>query len=295
MKNSILSPAGRNKNYYSQIGPTPQFKGQLKSILDTASPSPLIKGAEQLARKKLSFDEDDIESSEMPESVSASSVDPKKEIFLSPIKLLQNIEIKSSFKKKLTMDLIEENSSDESDNVNETSAVYRGVLSVYNKGRILPKEQRSSIKDEKIITAESYEESANDLVTETYLGAVSSDESEDNDDDGEDDNIVIEEEKLIGRPVQGYMKRKLMQMQPMLAETRSEDSKQNFNEIYNELKKRKLAVQEGTYESTEKLKGTLTEDVTPDIKVAQKKKFNTVSNNFVKINLKRKSFRKKRR
>ncbi|KAL6928992.1 hypothetical protein ACO0SA_002326 [Hanseniaspora valbyensis] len=106
----------RTQPHQIQIGPTPQLKGQLKSILDTASPSPLSKKQEQLVRKKLVFDQDEIDvlSAERDNSISLIT-SKNKGIFLSPIKLLQTIDIKkpSPLKKRLQMDLLKENSINE--------------------------------------------------------------------------------------------------------------------------------------------------------------------------------------
>ncbi|OBA24907.1 hypothetical protein HANVADRAFT_4278 [Hanseniaspora valbyensis NRRL Y-1626] len=273
----------RTQPHQVQIGPTPQLKGQLKSILDTASPSPLSKKQEQLVRKKLVFDQDEIDvlSAERDDSLSLITA-KNKGIFLSPIKLLQTIDIKkpSPLKKRLQMDLLKENSINEGDEEEEEededdNNTIQGVLSVYNKQRVFPKENLVNTLKETISNEEktsindddnnnnTIENSNIDLLNQHYTNNISSSEDE--------SDIEIEKENIIGKPVQGYMKRRLMEMQPLIMEKQNTNLKEDFNELYHELKRKKLALQEGKYENTDDFKGTLTSDIIPDINSIKKK------------------------
>ena len=301
----------RTQPHQIQIGPTPQLKGQLKSILDTASPSPLSKKQEQLVRKKLVFDQDEIDVLPAEGDNSIPRIRSKnKGIFLSPIKLLQTIDIKkpSPLKKRLQMDLLKENSineehqgDEEEEDDDDDNNTIQGVLSVYNKQRVFPKENLVNTLKETISNEEktplydngnnnnnnTIENSNNDSLNQHYTNNTSSSEDESED----ESDIEIEKENIIGKPVQGYMKRRLMEMQPLIMEKQNTNLKEDFNDLYHELKRKKLALQEGKYESTDDFKGTLTSDIIPDVNSIKKKKYNTVSNNFVKININIKTFK----
>ncbi|XBW37134.1 hypothetical protein QEN19_002712 [Hanseniaspora menglaensis] len=294
MNKDLVSPLTKSKHNLSQIGPTPQLKGQLRSILDAATPSPITKSQHQVARKKLNFEVAESDESVHQHLEHQVLTEPKKEVFLSPIKLLQHIELKklSPLKKKLQMDLIDENSDDE--DFNEDKSCFHGVLSVYKQNRISLKES-IAIEDKETLNKDDDKIAYNEPVSSEHVMDQSSLDYMSDDSNGSDEEIVIEKESFIGKPVQGYMKRRFMEMQPMIQQPQAQSLKEEFNEVYQELKRKKAAVKEGTYQPSEEFKGMLTDDITPHVKLKQNKKYNTVSTNFVKINLKRKSFKKRRK
>lgn len=293
MKYNAVSPINKRQMHNLQIGPTPQIKGQLKSILDTASPSPLSKIHDKKVKRKLVFDSVEEEISEN-QNLSLQASHSNVDIFLSPIKLLETIDIKktASLKTQLHIALAGEDSNDD-ETYNDNNSY--GMLSIYSKPREKPKEKVIFEANENIDNTTEKED-----ILDVPDGASTLSQTQNNKNENEFEEIVederIENQALIGRPVQGYMKRKLMEMQPYAVQHLTSQSKEEFNEIYEELKKKKIALQEGTYTATGELKGTLTDDILPEIKKDQKKKkFNTVSNNFVRINLKRKYFKKQRK
>lgn len=273
MQKKYFSPVKGSSTFTVQIGPTPQLKGHVKSILDINTPTPKKSTTEKVT-KQLKFED----SPEKKEQLQISKLQTKV-IPFSPIKLLKNISVKnpltsdiatpSSF---LNKDILQDNSSDDSDNEDES-----GLLFLKKKVSIKP--------NVKVLQEIDHQEV--DAFTDGSQ-QVSKATSED---------LVPDysNEKVIGRPVQGYWKRKLLEMHPNIKLQEHEDMKNEFNEKFNDLENINKQKQEGSYYADTRYKGTLTDDVLPDIISKKKRKYNVVSENYVKLNLKRKKFKKTRK
>lgn len=273
MQKKYHSPVKGNSTFTVQIGPTPQLKGHVKSILDVNTPTPKKPTSEKIT-KQLKFED----SPEKKEQLQISKL-PTKVIPFTPIKLLKNISVKNSLtssigthSSSLNKGILQDNDSDESDNDNEAGFLFF--------------KKKVSIKPNVKILQE---------IDQQEVGVFTSDSQQVSKTTGEDLVPAHSDEKIIGRPAQGYWKRKLLEMHPNIKLQEHEDMKNEFNEKFNDLEKISKQKQEGSYYADTRYKGTLTDDVLPDIISKKKRKYNVVSENYVKLNLKRKKFKKTRK
>ncbi|KAL6933757.1 hypothetical protein ACO0R3_001535 [Hanseniaspora guilliermondii] len=270
MQRKYLSPVKGNSTFTVQIGPTPQLKGHVKSILDINTPTPKKSSTEKIT-KQLKFEDSPEKKEQLEITKEHIEVIP-----FSPIKLLKNISVKNSLasnigtpSSSLDKGILQENSTDDTDNEDESGLLFL--------------KKKVSIKPNVKILQELDKEEVGDLNNDSQqVPKAATDESIPD----------YSNETVIGRPVQGYWKRKLLEMHPNIKLQEHEDMKNEFNEKFNNLEDIKKQKQEGNYYPDTRYKGTLTDDVLPDINSKKKRKYNVVSENYVKLNLKRKKFKK---
>ena len=273
MQKKYMSPVKGGTTYTVQIGPTPQLKGHVKSILDVNTPTPKKVSTTKIT-KKLTFEESPIKSVTSLLTDDTSEIPP-----FSPIKLLNKLSVNKALisnikdsNAALNKDILKDSSSDGSDYEDDA-----GLL--FLKKRIPIKSNIKKIQDidDRVAKEEKPKESNDaELIAKENPPDYS-------------------KEKVIGRPVQGYLKRKLLEMHPNIQLQEHKEMQEGFKEKFTNLEEANKQKQQGTYYADTRYKGTLTDDVLPDIISKKRRKYNTVSENYVKINLKRKKFRKTRK
>lgn len=273
MQKKYMSPVKGGTTYTIQIGPTPQLKGHVKSILDVNTPTPKKVSTTRIT-KKLTFEESPLKPATSLLTDEAAEIAP-----FSPIKLLNNLSVNKALisdikdtNPALNKDILKDSSSDESDHEDDA-----GLLFLKKRISIKPNIKILEDLDEKIAKEDK------------------SKESDDNEEIEKEKTPDYSNEKVIGRPVQGYLKRKLLEMHPNIQLQEHKEMQEGFKEKFTNLEEANKQKQQGNYYADTRYKGTLTDDVLPDIISKKRRKYNTVSENYVKINLKRKKFRKTRK
>lgn len=273
MQKKYSSPVKGNTSYGVQIGPTPQLKGHVKSILDVNTPTPK-KSTFTTITKQLTFEE-----SPAKEVTSFLKTKSTEMLPFSPIKLLKNLSVNkvlisdtNESNTSLNKDILQDNSSDGSDHDDESGLLFlKKKISIKPNAKLL-QDFDEEVKNDPLAAVPQEADEINEIAEPDYSN-----------------------EKVIGRPVQGYLKRKLLEMHPNIQLQEHIDMQEGFNEKFTNLEKANKQKEEGTYYADNRYKGTLTDDVLPDIISKKRRKYNVVSENYVKINLKRKKFKKSRK